>query len=239
MRASTIKRRLRLFDAKARKAARALNPLPAIQKAWRSVMKQPLSSESAKIFVRHYKTRKAAKKARKQRGGDQMGAPLDYVMGPGASAFSTTPYGQFTTDISTDPQSLATIGSNVEIPEIAQLKDCGVDRFPNNPTLAQSSGMAQSGGKRRNRKSSRRVAKRNRKNTRKQRGGNLFANLQASMTEMSRSHGFDPQPGAPHAWVNQSHGISGYIDPALVSQLGPSTGLVANQAWGPFASSSS
>jgi len=238
MRASTIKRRLRLFDAKARKVARAVNPLPAIQKAWRSVMKQPLSSESAKIFVRHYKTRKAAKKARKQRGGDQMGAPLDYVMGPGASAFSTTPYGQFTTDISTDPQSLATIGSNVEIPEIAQLKDCGVDRFPNNPTLAQSSGMPQSGGRRRSRRNNRKNRKNSRKNTRRQRGGSLFSDLQAHMSEMSRSSGYDPLPGAPHAWTNQSHGIKGVMDPSQISQL-TQPNMVSQSAWGPFASSSS
>jgi hypothetical protein len=165
-----------------------------------------------------------------------MGAPLDYVMGPGASAFSTTPYGQFTTDISTDPQSLATIGSNVEIPEIAQLKDCGVDRFPNNPTLAQSSGMV--GGARKHRRATgKRGRKYSRKHTRKQRGGDLLSNIRASISEMSRPAGYDPMPGEPHAWVNQSHGIGGYIDPSMVSQLGPSTGLVANQAWGPFSTS--
>ena len=228
MTASTMKRRLRAFDAKARRVIRAANPVPAMQKAWKSVMKRAMSTEAAKVFVRHYAL---TKKAKKQRGG--AGAPLDYVMGPGAAAFSTTPYGQFTTDISVDPASLRALGET--IPKIAQLKDCGVDRFPNNPSLAQSSGMV--GGARKHRRASRKQSRRNRRNTRKQRGGDLFSNLRASMTEMSRPAGYDPVPGAPHGWTNQSHGISGYIDPSQVSQLGEQARLVNNMTWGPFSTS--
>jgi len=229
MSASTMKRRLRAFDAKARRVIRSANPVPAMQKAWKSVMKRAMSTEAAKVFVRHYAL---TKKAQKQHGG--AGAPLDYVMGPGAAAFSTTPYGQFTTDVSVDPASLKSIGT-IDIPNIAQLEDCGVDKFPKNPSLAQSSGMV--GGARKHRRATGKHGRKHRRNTRKQRGGNLFANLQAAMTEMSRPAGYDPVPGAPHAWVNQSHGIGGYIDPSMVSQMGPSTGLVANQAWGPFSTS--
>ena len=231
MSASTMKRRLRAFDAKARRVIRAANPVPAMQKAWKSAMKRAMSSDAAKVFVRHYAM---TKKAKKQRGG--AGAPLDYVMGPGAAAFSTTPYGQFTTDISVDPASLRALGDT--IPQIAQLKDCGVDRFPNNPSLAQSSGMV--GGARKHRRASRiKHSRRNRRNTRKQRGGDLFSNLRASMTEMSRPAGYDPVPGAPHSWTNQSHGISGYVDPSQVSQLGEQSRLVQNLTWGPFTSTSS
>lgn len=230
MSASTMKRRLRAFDAKARRVIRAANPVPAMQKAWKSAMKRAMSSDAAKVFVRHYAM---TKKAKKQRGG--AGAPLDYVMGPGAAAFSTTPYGQFTTDISVDPASLRALGDT--IPQIAQLKDCGVDRFPNNPSLAQSSGMV--GGARKHRRASRKQSRRNRRNTRKQRGGDLFSNLRASMTEMSRPAGYDPVPGAPHSWTNQSHGISGYVDPSQVSQLGEQSRLVQNLTWGPFTSTSS
>ena len=237
MSASTMKRRLRAFDAKARRVIRAVNPVPAMQKAWKSVMKRTISSNAAKVFVRHYAMTKKAKKAKTQRGG--AGAPLDYVMGPGAAAFSTTPYGQFTTDISVDPASLDALGKT--IPEIAQLKDCGVDRFPNNPSLAQSSGMV--GGARKHRRASRnkhsRKHSRGRKTTRKQRGGDLFSDLRASMTEMSRPAGFDPVPGAPHSWTNQSHGVAGYIDPSQVSQLGEQARLVNNMTWGPFTSTSS
>lgn len=235
MSASTMKRRLRAFDAKARRVIRAVNPVPAMQKAWKSVMKRAISSNAAKVFVRHYAMTKKAKKAKTQRGG--AGAPLDYVMGPGAAAFSTTPYGQFTTDISVDPASLDALGKT--IPEIAQLKDCGVDRFPNNPSLAQSSGMV--GGARKHRRASRNKHSRRkqRRNTRKQRGGDLFSDLRASMTEMSRPAGFDPVPGAPHSWTNQSHGVAGYIDPSQVSQLGEQARLVNNMTWGPFTSTSS
>jgi hypothetical protein len=241
MRATTIKKSLRAFDAKARRAVKALNPISAMQKAWKAAMKRVISPDAAKMFVRHYskETRKnKQKKGKKQRGGDQQaGAPLDYVMGPGASAFSTVPYGQFTTDVSVDPASLKSIGT-IDIPNIAQLEDCGIDRFPNNPTLAQSSGMSQSGGRRRSRRNNRKNRKNSRKNTRRQRGGNLFASLQASMTEMSRSSGYDPVPGAPHAWTNQSHGIKGLMDPSQISQL-TQPNLVSQSAWGPFASSSS
>lgn len=232
MSASTMKRRLRAFDAKARRVIHAANPVPAMQKAWKSVMKRAISSDAAKIFVRHYGL---TKKAKKQRGGGGAGAPLDYVMGPGAAAFSTTPYGQFTTDISVDPASLRALGET--IPQIAQLQDCGVDRFPNNPSLAQSSGMV--GGARKHRRASRKQSRRIRRNTRKQRGGDLFSNLRASMTEMSRPAGFDPVSGSPHGWTNQSHGIGGYIDPSQVSQLGEQARLVQNLTWGPFTSTSS
>jgi hypothetical protein len=224
-----MKRRLRAFDAKARRVIRVANPVPAMQKAWKSVMKRAMSTEAAKVFVRHYAL---TKKAQKQHGG--AGAPLDYVMGPGAAAFSTIPYGHFTTDVSVDPASLKSIGT-IDIPNIAQLEDCGIDRFPNNPTLAQSSGMPQSGGRRRSRRKNR---KNSRKNTRRQRGGSLFSDLQAHMSEMSRSSGYDPLPGAPHAWTNQSHGIKGVMDPSQISQL-TQPNLVSQSAWGPFATSSS
>jgi len=240
MRAVTVKKMLKAFDAKARRAVKAMNPISAIQKAWKSTMKRTLSPDAAKIFVRHYKQQTRKNHSKKQKGGDiQMGAPLDYVMGPGAAAFSTIPYGQFTTDVSVDPASLKSIGT-IDIPNIAQLEDCGIDYFPKNPSLAQSSGMPQSGGKRTSRKQrkSKNQRKNQRKSTRRQRGGSLFADLQASFSEMSRSSGYDPIPGASHAWTNQSHGIKGLVDPSQISQLGSQTGMVANQAWGPFASSS-
>ena len=241
MRAATMKRKLKAFDAKARQAIKAMNPVSAIQKAWKMALKRTITPDAAKMFVRHYKKetqKNKQKKGKKQRGGDsQMGAPLDYVMGPGAAAFSTIPYGHFTTDVSVDPASLKSIGT-IDIPNIAQLEDCGIDRFPNNPTLAQSSGMPQSGGRRRSRRNNRKNRKNSRKNTRRQRGGSLFSDLQAHMSEMSRSSGYDPLPGAPHAWTNQSHGIKGLMDPSQISQL-TQPNLVSQSAWGPFASSSS
>ena len=67
MRATTMKKRLRAFDAKARQAIKAMNPVSAIQKAWKMALKRTITPEAAKMFVRHYKkeTHKT-KKGKKQ-----------------------------------------------------------------------------------------------------------------------------------------------------------------------------
>jgi len=138
----------------------------AIQSAWRRAMGTPLSSQAALNFLRHYKSmargkrsRKAGKaskarkpRTRKQRGGADYtlsGAPTAYVMGPGqagnvqaagfpvSAAFGPEQFGRFTDDVTSYKPLLNQVGGPLEIPTIAQTADCGVDRFPTDPSKAQ------------------------------------------------------------------------------------------------------
>jgi len=196
------------FDA----AARSIKTVEAMQKAWRKHIGKPLTSQSALNFLQHYRrmtkkqSRSKTKHGKKQRGGAAYtlsGASTDYVMAPGQAgnamatgfpvlaAYGPQQYGHFTDDVTSYKPLLNNVGGPAEIPKIAQLADCGVDRFPTDPRLAQvgagygkkrrlnrmnrsrNSSRNSSRSSRKNRKNSR--SRKNRKSrkqyTRKQRGG--------------------------------------------------------------------
>ena len=105
-----VQRKLKSFDT----FARHTDDISALKRKWHSLFRTDLTDLSAKSFVTHYRemrsknTRsKHAKKslrrsrARKQRGG--VGAPLDYVMTPGANV---PVYGRFPVEVDTDPGSI-------------------------------------------------------------------------------------------------------------------------------------
>ena len=149
-----ITRKMNRFDA----AARSIKTVEAMQKAWRKHIGKPLTSQSALNFLQHYRrmTKKQSmsktKHGKKQRGGAAYtlsGASTDYVMAPGQAgnamaagfpvlaAYGPQQYGHFTDDVTSYKPLLNNVGGPAEIPKIAQLADCGVDRFPTDPRLAQ------------------------------------------------------------------------------------------------------
>jgi hypothetical protein len=200
------------------KAARRATTATGLQAAWRRIMKTPLSEKAAQVFLRHYKTMRSHKK---QRGGAAYtlsGASTQYDMGPaqavtpGSAAFGPIQYGHFTDDVTANASLLRQVGGPAEIPEIAQNKDCGVDRFP---TLAQAQ-LAQVGAGRFLRapsrmKRGRSISRKNRKNrknrkSRKQRGGNLLNYLIPSTAPVSAGSK-DGIPGE-HGWTPLTNGAN-------------------------------
>lgn len=248
--AKALRRKLDRFDHSAGKATTT----EEIQRTWRTIMRTPLSNASAKSFLQHYRdmTKKTS-----QRGGAAYalsGASTDYVMSPGASAFSPLPYGHFTDDVTADPSLLRQVGGPLEIFKIAQNADCGIDRYP---TMAEAR-MAQVGAGRKNlrhrkmnRRSVRNIRKSSRKNnssrkTRKsrksnraqQRGGNLLVALNPMnwtnpLGANSVNYGsMDKGPGE-HLWTPVSNGTSMYTSAGGVHQYSnvPPAATITN--WAP------
>ena len=176
--------------------------------AWRRCMgphAKPLSSQAALNFLRHYKSMRTVKKrtSKKQRGGAAYflgGASTDYSMGPGqagnvqaagfpvSAAFGPSQYGHFTPDVTNDRSLLNNVGGPAEIPTIAQTADCGVDRFPTDPSKAQVgagySRKNRSGKSRKNRsvksrknRSGKNRSGKSRKSRKTQRGGSNLLNF--------------------------------------------------------------
>lgn len=243
-----ITRKLNRFD----KAASKAKTVEAMKAAWKRTMKMTLSDKSADIFVRHYKK---MPKRRGQRGGaayTSEPASLDYVMGPGqagsvqaagfpvSAAFGPVQYGHFTDDVTANPTLLRNVGGPAEIPEIAQNKDCGVDRYPTNTHLAQvgagymrknrtKTRMMRS-RRRNNRRTNRRNTRTNRRN--KQRGGNLLTALMNPLNPLGSNSVYSPPtlPVGDHSWTNQNSGT--LINLAGVNQLQASSPMATLQTWG-------
>lgn len=108
------------------------------------------AGKAGKTKTRKTKARKT--RSRKQRGGADStlsGAPIAYGMGPGqagnvhaagfpvSAAFGPEQFGRFTDDVTSFKPLLNQVGGPLEIPIIAQTADCGVDRFPTDPSKAQ------------------------------------------------------------------------------------------------------
>jgi len=176
---ANVQHKLKAFDAFARRSTST----SALRKKWHSLFGTDLSELSAKSFVTHYRemrsksTRghKNVKKTRRsQRGG--VGAPLNYVMTPGANV---SVYGRFPVEVDTDPGSIKDLDVYFQN---ALTLGCG-----NNtefwPTVPANMGSNQVGGRRTNRNRKGRKGKsRKGRNTlrlakRRQRGGDIFSDF--------------------------------------------------------------
>ena len=212
------------------------------------------------------KARAGKKVTRRQRGGaftPAAGAPTDYVMGPGqagnvqasgfpvSAAFGPVQYGHFTDDVTSYKPLLNNVGGPAEIWKIAQTEDCGVDRFPTDPSKAQVGGRRKNSRKnrssRRNGKSSRRNNRKANRSRKSQRGGNLLASLATpfnflgsnSVTAMGFEKPLDSIGNIDHTATSQySNGT--LFDVSKISQLNGITPTNTLQAYAPalFASAS-
>lgn len=263
-----ITRKLDRFD----KAARSATTVEGLQRAWKRCVGKPLTSRAALNFLRHYnqmrsKARAGKKVTRRQRGGaftPAAGAPTDYVMGPGqagnvhasgfpvSAAYGPVQFGHFTDDVTSYKPLLNNVGGPAEIWKIAQTEDCGVDRFPTDPSKAQVGGRRKNSRKnnssRRNGKSScRNTRKSNRSRRQRQRGGNLLNSLASpfnflgfnSVTAMGFEKPLDSIGNIDHTATSQySNGT--LFDVSKVSQLNGMTPTNTLQAYAPaaFASAS-
>ena len=239
-----ITRKMHRFD----KAARRATTAAAIAAAWQRCMGTRLSDKAALNFLRHYKSMGTRKAKKAQRGGASYflgGAPADYAMGPGQAgsvqtagfpiqaAFGATPYGSFHDDVTANPTLLKNVGGPAEIFEIAQTKDCGVDRFPTDTRLAQSGGSRKKNrkgsrkGSRKGRKSSR---KSGRKSSRRQRGGYLSWSLLHPLLPLGGDGVVTNTPEKmDHQWTDKWQGAS----PVMVAGVNQLSGDNPPMVWGP------
>lgn len=250
-----ITRKMNRFDAAARRLSRSAKPTSAkaIQSAWRRCMGTPLSTQAALNFLSHYKSMaktrgkrsKKTRRSRKQRGGagyTLSGSPTDYVMGPGqagniqaagfpvSAAFGPEQFGRFTPDVTSDRSLLNQVGGPLEIPTIAQTADCGIDRFPMDPSKAQV-GAGYVRGSRKNRRS----RTKRRGPTRRQRGGSLLDFLTGPSTYTggnSVSLGGMDKIAPDHSWA-PSYTNGGFIYSDKISQLTGVTPTNALNAYSP------
>jgi len=171
-----VQRKLKAFDT----FARHTDDITALKRKWHSLFRTDLTDLSAKSFVAHYRemrskntrskhAKKSRRHARRQRGG--VGAPLDYVMTPGANV---PVYGRFPVEVDTDPGSIKDLDVYFQN---ALTFSCGKESayWPQVPANMGSNQVGGRRGRRNTRKGkgSRKVNKSMRRG-RKQRGGDIF-----------------------------------------------------------------
>ena len=164
-----IQRKLKMFDAFARHADTTVS----LKKKWQSLFKTELSETSAKSFITHYREmrskhtrgkhgKKSRRASRRQRGG--VGAPLDYVMTPGANV---SVYGRFPVEVNTDPGSIKDLDVYFQN---ALTFGCGKEAGMW-PQVPANMGSNQVGGRRHRRTLK---GRKSRRSASKQRGGDIF-----------------------------------------------------------------
>lgn len=243
---------LRQFDAAARRAASAGNPEVAMQAAWKRQFSSELSNASAKSFAKYYRDmRTKSKRASRHQAGGM--APInDTGMAPG---LSVGVYGNFPFEAGTDMKSI----QDLDVYFANSLnRGCGVEN--SSLTVPETMGSNKVGGARKSRRAAarksykkrrtvaRKTMRRNRKyrGNYKGRGGNLLESLashpyissappnviQQASAAMSGSTSPVPFPSAPttHAWGYQSAGISGIINPGVVSSINADLTKLASPA---------
>jgi len=227
------------FDSFARTHSKAAD----LKKEWKRLFGDDLSNSSAEAFVSYYRKMKR-NSTRKMRGG-YVGAPLNYTMTPGANV---SVYGHFPVAVDSDTASIRDL--DVYFAN-ALTRDCG------NPAQAAAfphpnseMGSNQVGGRHKSRRNlaRRKTLRKNRKNrrgSRRQRGGNLMTTLgyhpffatappntlQIAAHNASGGVAPLPFPGSPvnHAWNYVSNGTVGVIDPGLVTPIGTDFKTLAGQ----------
>lgn len=100
---SDIRNRFKEMDENVRDALKNGLRTPAllgkhVSRNWAKLFKKPLSSKAAASLAQHYLSLHGKK------GGNFVGAPLDYVMRPGLPAVAT--YATFPTEVGADPQAV-------------------------------------------------------------------------------------------------------------------------------------
>jgi hypothetical protein len=233
-----IQSRLKEFDQKARKASLAKDPEIALQEAWKRTFSMNLDDASAKSFARYY--REMRSKSRSMRGGSHLTpAPLNYQMVPGAAVQT---YGHFPVEVDTDPASIR----NLDVYFNDSLtKSCGINSSLQVPADMGSNkvGGRRSRVNRKNRKTYKKNKRANRrKNSRKQRGGNMLETLMSRpylatvpsgvLQNLGTTWNAAPQEpsGNPtvQAWNYQTLGTEKLIDPGLVTPIGADLGRLVN-----------
>jgi hypothetical protein len=100
---SDIRNRFKEMDENVRDALKNGLRTPAVlgkhvSRNWAKLFKKPLSTKAAASLAQHYLSLHGKK------GGNFVGAPLDYVMRPGLPAVAT--YATFPTEVGADPQAV-------------------------------------------------------------------------------------------------------------------------------------
>lgn len=248
-----LRTNLHSFDSAARSAVKATNPETALQSAWKRQFNSELSKASAKSFVKYYRDmRSKSKRASRREQAGGMAPIHDTGMAPG---LSVGVYGNFPFEAATDMKYI----EDLDVYFANSLnRGCGVEN--SSLTVPETMGSNKVGGARKSRKSmarksykkrrtvARKTMRRNRKykGNYKGRGGNLLESLathpyissappnliQQTSAVMSGSTSPVPFPGSPttHAWGYQSSGISGIINPGVVSSIGDDLTKLASPA---------
>jgi hypothetical protein len=220
---SDLRKDLAAFTKGAKEAVRGKNEEEAvrsIRSTWKRLFHGTLDSESAKGFVKHFRSdRSSTRKQRKgseaslvkQRGGM---APIAYQMGPGIPSATTN--GHYPTDASTDAESK----HNMDVYfNSGMSRTAGTEswRFP---TVPAEMGSNKVGGRRRTRRS------------RKQKGGGSLLETighvpflpGAPLTSVQTGYAaYSGQPPAPSsdptstAWSYSN--IKSVIDPSSITRI--------------------
>lgn len=230
---ANIQKKLKLFDAFARKHATSDNAIQAYKKYWKTLFSLEMDTTSAKGFVEHYRNmvKRTITRRRNKKGGSLQGAPLDYTMTPG---INSNVYGRFPVEVDTDPASIRDMDVYFNS---AILKGCNqeVHAFP---TVPEGMGSNKVGGGRRSRRHhgrTRRLHKRRGTHRRNHRGGNMMQSLlyhpyissnppnmiQQATAQWSGATEPVPFSGKPenHAWNYASSGIRNIIDPGIITPI--------------------
>jgi len=148
---------------------------------------------------------------------------------PVSAAFGPEQFGRFTDDVTSYKPLLNQVGGPLEIPKIAQTADCGVNRFPTDPSKAQVG----AGYSRRNRKG--RKSRKNRRSRKAQRGGALLDFLSYPTVYLGGGSisvgGMDKTP-PDHSW-SPSYTNGSFINVNGVSQLNGLAATNSLQAYAP------
>jgi hypothetical protein len=250
---------LRQFDAAARRAATASNPEAAMQTAWKRQFNGELSNASAKSFVKYYRDmRTKSKRASRSRQAGGMAPIHDTGMAPGLSVgvYGNFPFEAGTDmksiqDLDVYFSNSLNRGCGVENSSLTVPETMGSNKVGG---ARKSRRAAARKSYKKRRTVARKTMRRNRKY--RGRGGNLLDSLSngASYLGMVASHPYIssappnviqqasaamsgstspvPFPSAPttHAWGYQSAGISGIINPGVVSSINADLTKLASPA---------
>lgn len=250
---ASIHKHMKEFDTYARKVVDGKNAERELQAKWHSLFHTKLGAESAKSFVKYYRSMRS----KKHSGGSHISpAPLTYSMTPGADAYAN---GRFPVAVDTDIQSLKDMDVYYQN---SLTSGCGIEN--SSRTIPEGMGSNKVGGKhksrknrspsRKNTKSRKYRVKRNktlRKKQRKQRGGvadvsNLMDSIasrpyiaepvpsvfQSLGAAINGSTSPVPGPSSPvnPSWGYVSNGIKGLIDPGLITHIGDNYQRLASPA---------
>jgi hypothetical protein len=228
---------------------------------WKELFNMPLSSQSANAFASYYRdmrsnTRRSRRSRRsEQRGGSAaiQGAPLEYSMVPGMNIQA---YGRFPIEAGTDPASISDLDVYFRDSLTA---DCGVKDSSLHVPANMGSNKVGGGARRSSRRIARRsrrtqrqrkVERRNRSKTFRQRGGDLLESITARTPFVYNSsvapnvlqqlsHAWNgstqavPAPADPsvHTWEPRTHGMNAaMVNPGIVSYVPNDVGRLANPA---------